>query len=154
MQTDSRLLGGDSGGPLFDFDGHLIAIHSRVSQKPDQNFHVPIESFHANWNFFRDEKLISYDSMQEGGVFGVSCEENHDGLIVREVIPGTAAEKAGLIMGDILLEVNEEPLDTREEFIIMISSLKPGDEAKILYQRNDAQMSVKVTLGVRPQVGE
>ena len=154
MQTDSRLLGGDSGGPLFDFDGHLIAIHSRVSQKPDQNFHVPIESFHANWNFFRDEKLISYDSMQEGGFFGVSCEENHDGLTVREVIPGTAAEKAGLIMGDILLEVNEEPLDTREEFIIMISSLKPGDEAKILYQRNDAQMSVKVTLGVRPQVGE
>ena len=54
-------------------------------------------------------------------------------------------------MGDILLEVNEEPLDTREEFIIMISSLKPGDEAKI-HQRNDAQMSVKVTLGVRPQV--
>ena len=36
MQTDSRLLGGDSGGPLFDFDGQLIAIHSRVSQKPDQ----------------------------------------------------------------------------------------------------------------------
>ena len=54
--------------PLFDFDGQLIAIHSRVSQKPDQNFHVPIESFHANWNFFRNEKLISYESMQDGWI--------------------------------------------------------------------------------------
>ena len=52
MQTDSRLLGGDSGGPLFDFEGKVIAIHSRVSTQPDQNFHIPIESFHANWDFF------------------------------------------------------------------------------------------------------
>ena len=154
MQTDSRLLGGDSGGPLFDFDGHLIAIHSRVSQQPDQNYHVPVESFHANWDFFRDKELVSYDSMQKGGFFGVSCEETDSGLVVKEVITGTAAEKAGIIKGDILLEVNEEPLDKREEFIIMISSLNPGDEAKILYQRNDAQISVKVSLGVRPKMEE
>ena len=154
MQTDSRLLGGDSGGPLFDFDGQLIAIHSRVSQKPDQNFHVPIESFHANWNTFKDENLISYDSMQDGGFFGVACEETETGLIVREVISGTAAEKAGLKLNDILLEVNDEPLDSREEFIIIISSLKPGDEAKILYQRKGARLSVKVNLGVRPSLVE
>ncbi len=154
MQTDSRLLGGDSGGPLFDFDGQLIAIHSRVSQKPDQNFHVPIESFHANWNTFKDENLISYDSMQDGGFFGVACEETEAGLIVREVISGTAAEKAGLKLNDILLEVNDEPLDSREEFIIIISSLKPGDEAKILYQRKEARLSVKANLGVRPSLVE
>ena len=154
MQTDSRLLGGDSGGPLFDFDGQLIAIHSRVSQKPDQNFHVPIESFHANWNTFKDENLISYDSMQDGGFFGVACEETEAGLIVREVISGTAAEKAGLKLNDILLEVNDEPLDSREEFIIIISSLKPGDEAKILYQRKGARLSVKANLGVRPSLVE
>ena len=92
--------------------------------------------------------------MQKGGFFGVSCEETDSGLVVKEVITGTAAEKAGIIKGDILLEVNEEPLDKREEFIIMISSLRPGDEAKILYQRNDAQISVKVALGVRPKMEE
>ena len=154
MQTDSRLLGGDSGGPLFDFEGRLIAIHSRVSQKPDQNFHVPVESFHSNWDTFRDEELISYDFMEDGGFLGVVCEKTDTGLIVREVISGTAAEKAGLKVNDILLEVNDEPLDTREEFIIIISSLKPGDEAKILYQRKGAQLSVKANLGVRPSPAE
>lgn len=67
MQTDSRLLGGDSGGPLFDFDGNLIAIHSRVSQLPDQNFHVPIDCFHANWEFFKNKPVITYEKMQGGG---------------------------------------------------------------------------------------
>lgn len=154
MQTDSRLLGGDSGGPLFNFAGKLIAIHSRVSQKPDQNFHVPIESFHANWSYFRDQALVSHKIMQKGGFFGVSCEETELGLIIREVITGTAAEKAGISAGDILLEVNGEHLDSREEFIILISSLEPGEEAKILYQRENAQCSVKVKLGVRPQATE
>ena len=113
-----------------------------------------MESFLANWETFRDEELISYDLMQDGGFFGVACEEIEAGLIVREVIPGTAAEKAGLKLNDILLEVNDEPLDSREEFIIIISSLKPGDEARILYQRDEAQLSEKVKLGVRPKVAE
>ena len=65
--------------------------------------------------FFEDEKLISYESMQDGGFFGVSCEKIEGGLIVREVISGTAAEKAGISVDDLLLAVNDEPLDTREE---------------------------------------
>jgi serine protease Do len=151
VQTDSRLLGGDSGGPLFNFDGKLIAIHSRVSQKPDQNFHVPIEAFHANWAFFKEKPLVTYETMQEGGFFGVSCEETESGIMIREVYEGTAAEKAGMSINDILLEVNNEPLDSREEFIILISSLEPGQEANILYQRNGSQSAVKVKLGVRPE---
>ena len=56
MQTDCRLLGGDSGGPLFNFDGEVIAIHSRISQEPDQNFHVPIECYLNNWEFYKNQK--------------------------------------------------------------------------------------------------
>ena len=83
MQTDSRLLGGDSGGPLFDFEGQLIAIHSRVSQLPDQNFHVPIDCYHANWEFFKNQEIITYDKMESGGFFGVSCEAVVNGVVVR-----------------------------------------------------------------------
>ena len=45
MQTDCRLLGGDSGGPLFNLKGQVIGIHSRISQLPDENFHIPTETF-------------------------------------------------------------------------------------------------------------
>ena len=150
MQTDSRLLGGDSGGPLFDFNGRLIAIHSRISQQPDQNFHVPIECFHANWDFFKNQQMITYEKMQDGGFLGVSCEDIEQGLIVREVIPDTAAENAGIRSDDLLLAVNGEIIDSREEFIILISSFEPKEEVKVTLKRNDQEFSLKVTLGIRP----
>ena len=150
MQTDSRLLGGDSGGPLFDFNGRLIAIHSRISQQPDQNFHVPIECFHANWDFFKNQQMITYEKMQDGGFLGVSCEDIEQGLIVREVIPDTAAENAGIRSDDLLLAVNGEIIDSREEFIILISSFEPKEEVKVTLKRNNQEFSLKVTLGIRP----
>ena len=63
--------------------------------------------------------------MQEGGFFGITCEENISGVVVKEVIPETAAEKAGVEGKDILLAVNDEPINSREEFIILVSSLEP-----------------------------
>ena len=151
MQTDSRLLGGDSGGPLFDFEGQLIAIHSRVSQQPDQNFHVPIDCYHANWDFFKNQEIITYDKMQSGGFFGISCEAVENGVIVREVIPNTAASIAGIKVDDILIKLNDEPINSREEFIILVSSLTPGSEVKCLLDRDGSEMSVKANLGKRPR---
>jgi serine protease Do len=151
MQTDSRLLGGDSGGPLFDFEGRLIAIHSRVSQLPDQNFHVPIDCFHANWNFFKNQDLITYEKMQAGGFFGVECEYTEAGLVVRDVIPSSAAQQAGVQINDILVSVNDKQIDSREEFIILISSMMPGALAKVKLVRNGAEFSVKVNLGSRTE---
>ena len=59
MQTDSRLLGGDSGGPLFDFNGKVIAIHSRsVCQANLMRIFYPIESFSCELGIFQDKKLF------------------------------------------------------------------------------------------------
>ena len=73
-------------------------------------------------NFFKKQEIITYNRMQEGGFFGIACEENNSGVVVKEVIPETAAEKAGVEAGDILLAVNDEPINSREEFIILVSS--------------------------------
>ena len=49
LRTDCMLLGGDSGGPLFDLNGVVIGIHSRISNRSDQNFHVSMPAFQAKW---------------------------------------------------------------------------------------------------------
>ena len=72
-------------------------------------------------------------------------------MIVREVIPETAAYNAGVQPDDLLLEINNERINSREEFIILVSSLKPGDEVKILLDRNGSELSVKASLGTRPK---
>lgn len=50
LQTDCTLVGGDSGGPLFDFNGDVIGIHSRISNKIEENIHVPVDTFKQTWD--------------------------------------------------------------------------------------------------------
>ena len=149
MQTDSRLLGGDSGGPLFNFEGKVIAIHSRISNEPDQNFHVPIESFQENWEFFREQDLLTFENIEQGGFLGIACEESDQGLVIQSVIPGTAAEKAGFQENDIILKIDDEVIKNREKLTIFISGKEPEDEIKIEYQRQMSTATLKLKLGSR-----
>ena len=149
MQTDSRLLGGDSGGPLFDFQGKVIAIHSRISQKPDQNFHVPIESFQANWDFFKNQDLLTFNEIEKGGFLGVACEEEEDGLLVKSIVPNSAAAEAGLQAGDVLVKVDDQWVNNREKLTIIISSKKPNEEVSIEYRRENTTNSIQLKLGIR-----
>lgn len=151
MQTDSRLLGGDSGGPLFDFDGRVIAIHSRISKKPDENFHVPIDSFLANWEFFQNSKLFTLAQLEKGGFLGVACKETEKGVVVVEAIEGTVAEKSGLRPNDLILAVDGENIDNREELTILLATKNPSDEIKLEYEREGSAQSLKIKLGERPE---
>ena len=146
MQTDSRLLGGDSGGPLFDFQGKVIAIHSRISQKPDQNFHVPIESFQANWDFFKNQNLLTFNEIEKGGFLGVACEEEEDGLLVKSIVPNSAAAEAGLQAGDVLVKVDDQWVNNREKLTILISSKKPNEEVSIEYKRENTTNHIQLKL--------
>ena len=49
LRSDCKLVGGDSGGPLFDLQGRVIGIHSRISRAADQNFHIPVTTFKQQW---------------------------------------------------------------------------------------------------------
>ena len=48
INSDCNLIGGDSGGPLFNMKGQLIGIHSRVGASLEQNMHVPLREFLKN----------------------------------------------------------------------------------------------------------
>jgi S1-C subfamily serine protease len=50
MQTDCPMINGDSGGPLFDLDGKVIGINSRIGQQTDINLHSPVDIFSKHWN--------------------------------------------------------------------------------------------------------
>ena len=151
LQSDSRLLGGDSGGPLFDFNGNIIAIHSRVSKQPDQNFHVPIECFHINWDFYKDQEILTFEKLKTQGFLGVACEKTDLGLKVNSVVEKSAAEKYGLQKGDFLISLDGEKLDSREELTILISLKKPDELISLEYRRDETELSVQLALGARPQ---
>ncbi len=69
IQTDCALVGGDSGGPLFDLEGRIVGIHSRIGMAMDINIHVPINVFADNW-----ERLLKGEQWQDS-VPARECDE-------------------------------------------------------------------------------
>jgi serine protease Do len=73
--TDCTLVGGDSGGPLFDLDGKVIGIHSRIGNAITQNFHVPVDTYAATW-----DRLVRGESW--GGMGGAQLVYSPGGKVV------------------------------------------------------------------------
>ncbi len=110
LRTDCKLIGGDSGGPLFDLQGRLIGIHSRISRAPDQNFHVPLRSFSHFWDRLADAREASSPML-----LGVKLRKHRGGLIVTEVLPKSPAARAAIKRGDLITHIQDLPVLSHQD---------------------------------------
>ena len=149
LQTNCRLLGGDSGGPLFNLRGEVIGIHSRISKNSDENYHTTIESFLSNWNYFLSEEILRLKNLQSAGFLGVMCEQSKRGLRIVEVVPHSEADQMGLLADDELLRLDSIHLDTREKLTILISEKSPGEVVTLDFIRGSKEIAVQIKLGSR-----
>jgi serine protease Do len=152
VQTDTPLMGGDSGGPLFDMTGKVIGIHSWIREAINANNHVPVNVYRDDW-----ERLLKSEEYGGPGLrasapayLGVIFERDLEDLKVLEIPEGGPAAKAGLQPGDILLQINNQKLDRRSDLVDYLQKKKPGDEVTLEYQRDGKAQKVKITLVKRP----
>ena len=155
VQSDCTLIGGDSGGPLFDLDGRLIAIHSRVGSNLQVNNHVPIREFLTHW-----ERMLASEFIGEGpfakmpekgrGFIGVLTEAREGGgLVVTKVGDNTAASEAGITAGDVMISLNEEPLESKDRLKALLKEMAPGDEVVLVIERAGESKTLTFDLGER-----
>ena len=154
IQTDGALIGGDSGGPLFDMDGRLIGIHSRVGMVVGVNMHVPIKVFTDQW-----ERMLKSEFIGEGpfaqkpkkgkGFLGVATKNVEGGIEVTKVGKKSPAEEAGIKEGDLLRTLNGEKLDSREKLQSILAELAEGDKLAFEITRDGKDETVNLKLGVR-----
>ena len=143
LRTDCMLLGGDSGGPLFDLNGVVIGIHSRISNRSDQNFHVSMPAFQAKWEALFDP------ASAVPAFLGVSTEDNEKGALVLAVRDGTPADKAGIKEDDIILKVNDKVIKEAVQLTEVIQSFRPGTDVTITILRDGKEKKLEVKLGTR-----
>jgi serine protease Do len=154
LMTDSTLIGGDSGGPLFDIEGKLIGIHSNIGYSLSQNNHVPIAVFRDQWDRLKGGDR--FGGHEEGGlltnpdrpVIGAELDDAPDGkgALIREVTPRSPAAKAGLKAGDTILKVAAAAIDNREAFIAEIAKRKPGDDLPLSVKTGETEKEITVKL--------
>ena len=110
LQTDAILVGGDSGGPLFDMHGRVIAINSRIGRTTTQNIHVPISAYSLDWVPLVQSKVW------RGALLGINGggKGNTDprGIKVSGVPKDFPADRAGLKVGAVITKFYGRPVKT------------------------------------------
>ncbi|MGB6219720.1 S1C family serine protease [Haloferula sp.] len=155
IQSDCNLIGGDSGGPLFDLEGQLVGIHSRVGNRLPENMHVPMSEFLGNWDAMSEGEFIGKGPFatkpEKGKAFLGLLADSHseDGLKVKKVGRESPAEEAGIKVGDVLLKMDDHVLESREEFKELMKEKAPDDRVVFEMLRNGKIETLTLRLGNR-----
>jgi len=152
LRTDCTLVGGDSGGPLFDLKGNVIGIHSRIGLPISQNIHVQADQFKNDWDkLVAGEWVDKPESAKPSRAYigVVFSDDEEDDAWLREVEDDGPAGKAGLKPGDTIVKYNDTIVKTVKQFRKLLEGNKPDDKVKMTVRRGTSLMTLTVTLAKR-----
>jgi len=159
LATDCTLIQGDSGGPVFDLDGRLVGINSRIGVSTTQNLHVPIDTFTQTWDrLARGEEWGSRSFVVgRGGQQAPDAPTASLGVVlypgdtdqgpqVNRVRVGKASENI-LQADDIITRLDGRQIKTGDDLVAQVARHKVGDTVNVTIVRNGQNHDVKITLG-------
>lgn len=145
LQTDAAINGGNSGGPLFNTKGEVIAINTAKYADTDVEgmcFAIPISRAIPILNELMTRETLTEE---EQGFLGVSSRSVSSdmntyygwpiGAYINSIVEGSPAEQCGLYVGDIVTAVNSISISTNTELVSAISSYRYGTTVELTVQR-------------------
>jgi S1-C subfamily serine protease len=166
IQTDASINPGNSGGPLLDSSGRLIGINTAIYSPSGANagigFAVPVDTINQVV-----PQLIEHGKIVRPGL-GVSVFSDNsahrlgidDGVLVRNVSPGGAADQAGItstqqtidgfVLGDVLVAIDGTAIHNNADLHATLDAHKVGDVVTLTVQKDGQRRDVKVTLQAIP----
>ena len=157
IQTDVAINPGNSGGPLFNLDGEVIGINAQIYSQTGGfmglSFAIPIDvamkvkdQLQATGHVSRGKLgvVIQPVTAELAQSFGL---ERPIGALVSSVESGSAAERAGIVPGDVVLAVNGLEIDANGDLARIIGNLRPGQVVMLRIWRQARTHDIQVTLG-------
>lgn len=149
LQTDCTLIGGDSGGPLFNMNGEVIGIHSRIGPSTSWNFHIPVSAFQNDWEKLVSGEMWGAKPLGQNAVLGVNGVNTDQGCKVVGVTRGFPAQIAGIKENDVIIQLNNQRITGIEQLAEVVQRYKPGQSIQIKLIRDKKTMSFEVQLAAR-----
>jgi serine protease Do len=164
IQTDAAINPGNSGGPLVNLKGEVVGINTAIFSTTGGyqgiGFAIPIN------NAKRIIAQLSAGKRITRGWLGVVVQGLNEqlvqyfglpdarGVLVVQVIPGGPADTGGLKAGDLIRQLDNNPVNNAREFLDAIAQSEPSRRIKVAVLRNKQLLSIELTLGVRPEETE
>jgi S1-C subfamily serine protease len=166
IQTDAAINPGNSGGPLIDTSGQVIGMNTAVAgtssdgtSSQNIGFAIPVATV---------ETLIPAlqkggQSGNGGGYLGVdittltpALRQQYGftpttGAVILSVVSGSPAAKAGLVQGDVIVDIAGTPINSADDLQKVIQKSKPGQTVAITYYVGDSRRTTTATLGSQQQ---
>ncbi len=162
IQTDAAINPGNSGGPLVNIRGEVIGINTAIlAEGQGLGFAIPINL--AKWIA---DQLIAKGKVTRGWLDIVIQDITPDmveslgvreGVIIAQIMPGSPADRGGLKVGDIVVEVDGQRVGEVRELQFKIMRTEPGKEINLKVVREGKETNLKIKVGEMPedrQVGE
>ena len=157
IQTDAAVNPGNSGGPLFDGTGSVVGINAQIYSRSGGfqglSFAIPIDvalkvktQIVANGKATHGRLGVTVQDLTQSlaDSFGI---KRVDGALISNVAPGSAAADAGLKSGDVLTEVNGEPVLRSGSLSSLIGLSAPGERVKLKVWRDHSERTIEARLG-------
>ena len=164
VQTDAAINPGNSGGPLVDASGHVVGINTLILTQSGGNegigLAIPSNVVRNVYNQVRNEGHVHHHQIGASArnitpalASGLSLERE-EGVVIEDVVPDGPAASAGLRPGDIVLSVNDKPVQDIRQFGLSLYSFAVGENVKLQIQRGNQTISYQVPVSEKQDVQE
>jgi len=153
IQSDAAINGGNSGGPLVDMDGEVIGINTVKYVGfgvEGLSFSIPIDTVKYVISHFEKYGRVRRPYLGADFVEGVAARyglPSSEGLTITSVEEGSPAEKAGLLIDDVIRAVNNVPVTTKIDYNEEMKKYLPGDKVVLTVERNGEIINLEVKYG-------
>ncbi|MCI4677461.1 Do family serine endopeptidase [Rhodoblastus acidophilus] len=160
MQIDAPINKGNSGGPTFNADGHVVGVNTMIISPSGGSvgigFDIPADTVQYVVN------ALEHGGVVRRGYLGVMVQpvtqdmaeglglDKVGGAIIDKTEPGTPAAGAGLATGDVIVKLDGQAVASAGDLTRRIGEMKPGTQVELAYWRDGAEKTVTLTLAGQP----
>jgi len=156
LQTDASINPGNSGGPLINMNGKVVGINTAIVPNgqgigfatPSSMADSIIQQLKNGKKIMRGWLGITMQELDENTAKAVGLKDTK-GVLVAHVIPGDPADKGGMRIGDVIMKVGGQAVDSSTALLARIASLRPGEKIQLGVWRQNRMTDLTIALGER-----
>ncbi len=162
VQTDAAINPGNSGGPLLNLRGEVVGINTAIFSRSGGymgiGFSIPINMARAiQRRLIEDGKVtrgylgVLIQDVDPSRVTEMGLDSGARGVIVARIVEGGPADRAGLRVGDVIVEIGGEPVPDVRTLRDRIAAVRPASTLDLEVLRGGTQRRIRATIGELPE---